>query len=98
MLSTLIGVRLGHVYEGLMVNLVADNDKLRQRAARIVMRITGAAPETAARALELSDGAVKPAVLIAAGAAGPAEAGVLLGRSQGNLRTALALLGAATPA
>jgi N-acetylmuramic acid 6-phosphate etherase len=40
MLSTLIGVHLGHVYDGLMVNVTADNDKLRRRAARIVMRIT----------------------------------------------------------
>jgi N-acetylmuramic acid 6-phosphate etherase len=98
MLSTLIGVHLGHVYDGLMVNLIADNEKLRRRAARIVMRITGAGENDVARALELSDGAVKPAVLIAAGAAGPNEAGALLGRTKGNLRAALALLGAATPA
>ena len=42
MLSTLIGVRLGHVHDGLMVNVLADNDKLRGRAARIVSTITGA--------------------------------------------------------
>ncbi|HHY49197.1 MAG TPA: N-acetylmuramic acid 6-phosphate etherase, partial [Alphaproteobacteria bacterium] len=41
MISTLIGVHLGHVYDGLMVNVVADNEKLRRRATRIVMRITG---------------------------------------------------------
>jgi N-acetylmuramic acid 6-phosphate etherase len=97
MLSTMIGVRLGHVYDGLMVNVVADNEKLRGRAARIVMRITGAGADTAARALELSGGEVKPAVLIAAGANGLDDAQSLLGRSKGNLRTALALVGAATP-
>lgn len=98
MLSTLIGVHLGHVYDGLMVNVVADNEKLRGRAARIVTRITGAGADRAARALELSNGAVKPAVLIAAGAASLSEADALLGRSKGNLRAALALMGTATPA
>ena len=98
MLSTLIGVHLGHVYDGLMVNVVADNEKLRRRAARIVMRITGAGEPEATRALELSNGAVKPAVLIAAGAGGAQEAQTLLGRCKGNLRAALALLGTATPA
>lgn len=98
MLSTLIGVHLGHVYDGLMVNVVADNEKLRGRAARMVMRITGADEAKARSALELSNGAVKPAVLIAAGAAGAHEAQELLGRSKGNLRAALAHLGAATPA
>lgn len=97
LLSTLIGVRLGHVHDGLMVNVHADNEKLRGRAARIVMRITGVDPSRAHDALSLSDGAVKPAILIAAGAT-PAEAGALLGQSKGNLRAALALLGAATPA
>ena len=36
MLSTLAGIHLGHVHDGYMVNLVADNIKLRGRAARIV--------------------------------------------------------------
>ncbi|HQZ13980.1 MAG TPA: N-acetylmuramic acid 6-phosphate etherase [Devosia sp.] len=98
MFSTLVGVHLGHVYDGLMVNVTADNAKLRQRAARIVMKITGADDATAARALELSHGEVKLAVLMAAGAAGLGEANALLGKYQGNLRAALADMAAATPA
>lgn len=98
MLSTLMGVHLGHVYDGLMVNVRADNDKLRGRAARIVMKITGVDAATAAGALELSGGEVKPAILIAAGVGSLAEAGELLGRSKGNLRLALAKSGARTPA
>lgn len=97
MLSTLIGVRLGHVYDGLMVNVIADNAKLRGRAARIVMKITGVDQPKAHDALSLSGGAVKPAILIAAGAT-PAEAGDILGQTKGNLRAALAMLGAASPA
>lgn len=98
MLSTLMGVHLNHVYDGLMVNVVADNEKLRGRAARIVMKITGVGLAEASRALELSDGRVKPAVLIAAGVETPAVAGRLLGETKGNLRAALDKIGAATPA
>ncbi|MBN9317733.1 MAG: N-acetylmuramic acid 6-phosphate etherase [Devosia sp.] len=98
MLSTLMGVHLGHVYDGLMVNVVADNEKLRGRAARIVTKITGVQPAEARRALDLSDGEVKPAVLIAAGVETPAKAGQLLGETKGNLRAALEKIGAATPA
>jgi N-acetylmuramic acid 6-phosphate etherase len=96
MLSTLIGVRLGHVYDGLMVNVRADNDKLRSRAARIVTTITGASAQAAAQALEKSDGEVKPAILIAAGATSLADAVDLLGATKGNVRDALARLGAHT--
>ena len=42
MISTLAGVRLGHVHDGYMVNVVADNTKLRDRAARIVAAVAGA--------------------------------------------------------
>ncbi len=94
MLSTLIGVRLGHVYDGLMVNVKADNDKLRARAARIVTTITGAGGDVAAAALGQSDGEVKPAILIAAGAANLADAEALLGATRGNVRQALGRLSA----
>lgn len=97
MLSTLIGVRLNHVYDGLMVNVKADNDKLRGRAARIVTTITGASAETAAFALQQSDGEVKPAILIAAGARSLADAVTLLGATKGNVRQALAQLSATPP-
>jgi len=99
MLSTLIGVRLGHVHDGLMVNVKADNEKLRGRAARIIMRITSVGESRARETLELSGGEVKPAILMAAGAADLATAEHLLGSSKGNVRAALAgLAGATTPA
>jgi len=98
MLSTLIGVRLGHVYDGLMVNVKADNEKLRRRSARIVSRITGVPDSEAVGALNLSDGEVKPAILIAAGAKNLANAENVLGETKGNVREALARLGATTPA
>jgi N-acetylmuramic acid 6-phosphate etherase len=99
MLSTLIGVKLGHVHDGLMVNVKADNEKLRGRSARIIMRITGVGESRARETLELSGGEVKPAILMAAGAADLAMAEQLLGSTKGNVRAALAsLAGATTPA
>jgi N-acetylmuramic acid 6-phosphate etherase len=94
MFSTLIGVRLGHVHDGLMVNVRADNEKLRQRAQRIITRITGVGAEIAAKALDESEGEVKPAILIAAGAKNRAAAEAVLGRTEGNVRSALAELAA----
>ena len=91
MLSTLMAVRLGHVHDGLMVNLLADNDKLRIRARGIVSAIALVDDVAAARAIEASDGAVKPAVLIAAGA-GREQAMALLEQHGGHLRPALAAL------
>lgn len=88
MISTLTGLSLGHVHDGYMVNVIADNAKLRERARRIVADISGAAPETAA-ALSSTAGAVKPAVLIAAGAPDAAAAARLLDRSGGHLGPAL---------
>jgi N-acetylmuramic acid 6-phosphate etherase len=99
MLSTLIGVRLGHVYDGLMVNVKADNEKLRGRSARIVTHITGVSDAEARETLNQSGGEVKPAILIAAGAESLAQAEALLGQTKGNVRAALARLpGAKAPA
>ncbi|TYC53021.1 N-acetylmuramic acid 6-phosphate etherase [Rhodobacterales bacterium] len=88
-MSTLMGVRLGHVYDGMMVNLVADNRKLRARAAGMVSRIAHVDKETATRSLEQSKWAVKPAVLLAAGASSLDRAETLLAETQGQLRKAL---------
>lgn len=98
MLSTLIGVKLGHVYDGLMVNVKADNEKLRGRSARIVSRITGASEAEARETLNQSGGEVKPAILIAAGAENLAQAEALLGQTKGNVRAALARLRPDSPA
>lgn len=92
MLSSLIGVRMGHVHDNLMVNVTADNSKLVLRAAGIVAAIAGVAPDAAARAMDGAQNQVKPAILLAAGARNPAEARALLAQSGGVVRKALALL------
>jgi len=91
LMSTLTGVRIGQVHDGMMVGLVADNDKLRARAIAMIGQITGADRARAADSLAAARGAVKPAALIALGAS-PARATDLLSESQGNLRVAMARL------
>ncbi len=90
LLSTLTHIKLGAVHDGMMVNVQADNLKLKRRAIGIVARIAGTDENRAAKALDAAGGAVKPAVLICAGAGGAAEAKKLLAQTNGNLRLALA--------
>ncbi len=93
MLSTMMAVHLGHVHDGFMVNLIADNAKLRGRAKRIVMAVAGESEERAAHWLEMAGGSVKAAIVLAAGASGPDQARRLLADNDGRLRPALAALG-----
>lgn len=91
MISTIMAVRLGHVHDGYMVNVVADNEKLRHRACGMVEAIAGVSAKTAQEALHRSGGAVKAAVLLAKGA-DIDRANDLLARHNGFLRPALAEL------
>lgn len=89
MLSTLSAVKLGHVHDGHMVNLRADNEKLRARAARMVAEIADIDLEEARSWILSANGSVKVAVLLAAGAPGAEEAKALLAHSGEVLRLAL---------
>ena len=89
MFSTCLGVRLGHVHDGFMVNLRAENTKLQRRAARLVAAIAGCDEGAAIEALGRTDGEVKPAILVAHGAS-RVEAADLLKASGGHLDPALA--------
>jgi N-acetylmuramic acid 6-phosphate etherase len=97
MLSTLAAIHLGHVHDGYMVNLHADNIKLRGRAARIVVAVAGCDEEAALRALEKTGGEVKPAILLAAGAADAKAAEELLDGTGRRLRPALSKLEGSRP-
>lgn len=97
MLSTLAAIHLGHVHDGYMVNLYADNIKLRGRAARIVAAIAGCDDKAALAALEKTGGEVKPAILLAAGAADVKAAQELLDGTGRRLRPALSKLEGSRP-
>ncbi len=88
LISVLLGVQLGHVHDGLMVNVIADNAKLRDRAARIVAQIASVPNDTARQALDATEGAVKPAVLVALGHSA-AAARDRLATAEGKLSTAM---------
>ncbi|KQS65590.1 N-acetylmuramic acid 6-phosphate etherase [Rhizobium sp. Leaf371] len=91
MISTLVGIGLGHVHDGHMVNLRPDNAKLRQRATRMVAAIASVDPLEAVRHLEVAGGSVKLAVLLASGVPDRATAQQRLDRAGQSLRRALAL-------
>jgi N-acetylmuramic acid 6-phosphate etherase len=88
MISTVLMIRLGRVYRGLMVDMRPLNDKLRVRAADMVARLAGCPPDAAARALDATGWNIKRAVLVAGGAT-PEEAAGRLEAASGNLRSAL---------
>jgi N-acetylmuramic acid 6-phosphate etherase len=64
MLSTGAMIRLGKVYENVMVDLQLTNKKLEERAKRIVMMLTECSYEEAERVLLEADGHVKTAIIM----------------------------------
>lgn len=88
-LSTAMAIELGHIHDGMMVNLYADNIKLRDRAARIVSQIAGVSIDDAKAALAAANGGIKIATLVAAKNITFQEAEARLSEANGRLRTAL---------
>ncbi len=89
MLSTLAGIQLGHVHEGHMVNVIADNEKLKKRACRMIADITSCSNSAARLHLEHSKGSVKIAVMLASGAENRGMAQSLLRQNEGRLGPAI---------
>jgi len=88
LLSTLIMLRLGRVFRGQMVDMVARNEKLRRRALRMVRDLTGCTEGDASTALAQAGGRAKLAVLLLHGIDAD-EAAARLAASQGQLGKAL---------
>ena len=91
-ITTIAMVRLGKVYENLMVDLRASNQKLRDRAARIVATLTGVARDEAFACVEQAGGHVKVAIVMQKRGLGRDQAIELLNRHEGRLRAALEAL------
>lgn len=92
LLSSLIMVRMGRVHDGLMVDMVATNEKLRRRAVRMLREITGVSLEAAQTALAASLGRVKTAVVLLETGLAPEAADAALALHGGSLRATLAAL------
>src|SRR5438132_3180479 len=78
LLSTGAMVRIGKVYGNLMVDVRATNEKLRDRAIRIVVAAAGVSREEARTALEQCDWHAKTAVVVLSCSLSPEEARVRL--------------------
>lgn len=89
-ISTLTMIQLGHTYGDLMVDVRATNEKLRNRATRIVAEATGATPDAVAAALSASDGEAKVAVIMLLTGADADEARTRLAAAHGMVRDAVA--------
>ncbi|WP_413199976.1 N-acetylmuramic acid 6-phosphate etherase [Nostoc piscinale] len=89
-LSTGVMVKLGKVYGNRMVDVAVTNQKLRDRALRILQDLTGLSRETASLLLERSGKWVKLALLMHWTGLEKQAGDRLLSEHQGNLRTAVA--------
>jgi N-acetylmuramic acid 6-phosphate etherase len=88
-ISTAVMVRLGKVYDNLMVDVVANNRKLSGRALRLVVRLAQVNQARAEELLTQAGGSVKIAVLMERHSVDAKQARVLLEQSDGMLRELL---------
>jgi len=89
-ISTAIFVRLGKVYGNLMVDLSARNDKLRDRAIRILRHFDASLDRAAASAaIDAAGGELKTAIVMRRLGVPRAEAEALLAAAHGRLRAVI---------
>lgn len=89
MLSTTAMIRSGKVYQNLMVDLHASNEKLVARAVRIVMQATDCSAEQARQALNAADMSAKLAILHLLSGQNIEQCRTQLAQQQGFIRRAL---------
>jgi N-acetylmuramic acid 6-phosphate etherase len=92
LLSSLLMIRLGRVYNGMMVEVQPTNRKLAQRSEAMLMHLTGRQAKDVQGALARAKGSIKLAVLLLKGCEFD-EAKRALARAKGRLRIAIAELG-----
>jgi N-acetylmuramic acid 6-phosphate etherase len=92
MLTTLSMIKLGKTYRGVMVDLLATNEKLHARSIRTVSQLAGVGVDEASAALTEADGSVKLALLMLATDASTEAAASALRDADGILREAIAAL------
>jgi len=91
MLTTTAMIRLGKIYENMMIDLQMTNKKLVERSKRIVMTITGVGYDEASNYLQQANGHVKTAlVMIKAGVNADVASEKLL-KADGFVRKAIEL-------
>ena len=88
MITTGAMIRYGKVYENVMVDLMQTNEKLKERAKRIIMMFTDAGYDEAANSLEKAGGHVKTALLMELANVSQRDAKKLLSEHDGFIREA----------
>lgn len=91
MISTATMIKLGKVYENLMVDVNVSNHKLKERAIHIICTVTKASVKQAKEVLEQAHNEVKTAIVMIEAQTTVEEAIRLLNRANGDVRQALSL-------
>ena len=89
MLSTAVMARLGHVYENLMIDMMLTNEKLAERALRILAEASGKRVSAAEHALRAAGHDLRVGLVMLKRRIGAAEARKRLKEMGGSLRKAL---------
>jgi N-acetylmuramic acid 6-phosphate etherase len=89
MITTGAFVRMGYVYDNLMVNLHLKNRKLVERGIGIVQQLMDLDRKSAIEALRVSEGSVPVALVMLEAGVGRKEAEKRLKKSKGNVRKAI---------
>lgn len=89
MLTTTAMIRLGKIYDNMMVDLMITSKKLEERSRRTVMMVTGVDYHTATKMLQEANGHVKTALVMILKKIGHEEAQQRLRLSDGFVRGAL---------
>jgi len=89
MLSTAVMARLGHLYENLIIDVVITNEKVAERALRILAEASGRSVSTAEHALRAAGHNMRVALVMLKPGVVAREAKKLIAEAGGDLRKAL---------
>ncbi|MBW7987924.1 N-acetylmuramic acid 6-phosphate etherase [Lactobacillus helveticus] len=89
MISTGIMIRQGKVYENVMIDVLPTNEKLVERAKRIISTVTGISKEQASHVLKEADKDVGLAIVMAKTKMNKEQAETLLAENHGNVSDVL---------
>ena len=89
MITTTAFVQVGKAYENMMVDLMANSQKLVERSRRTVMTVAGVDYDAAARAIEAAGRSVKTAIVMLKRGCTRDEAQARLARADGFVRRAI---------
>lgn len=89
MITTASMIRMGKIYENMMIDLQMTNEKLKERSKRIVMMVTGVGYGDAEHVLGQAGGHVKTALVMILAGVDVTAARERLDRARGFVRLAI---------